>query len=117
MENIQDTYPLQLVHLDYLTTERTEGGKDVHVLIITDHFLRYAQALVTSSHAVMCTTQGVCGCFVVYYGLPESIISDQVEILTVTLFQNCASWQKFQSCILVWTIHRQMDNVNSLIVH
>ena len=46
MENIQATYPLQLVHLDYLTIETTEGGKDGHVLIITDHFMM--QALVTS---------------------------------------------------------------------
>ena len=40
-------YPLQLMHLDYLTIEMTKGGKDVHVLIITDHFMRYAQARVT----------------------------------------------------------------------
>ena len=49
MENIQGTYPLQLVHLDYLTIEMTEEGKDVHILITMDHFMRYAQALVTSS--------------------------------------------------------------------
>ena len=35
MENIVATHPLQLVHLDYLTIEATEGGKDVHVLIVT----------------------------------------------------------------------------------
>ena len=40
MENIQATYPLQLVHLDYHTIEMTGGGKDVHMLIITDHFMR-----------------------------------------------------------------------------
>ena len=44
----QDIYPLQLEHLDYLTNETTEGGKDVQVLIITDHFTRYEQDLVTS---------------------------------------------------------------------
>ena len=33
MENIQATYPLHLVHLDYLPIEMTEGGKDVHVSI------------------------------------------------------------------------------------
>ena len=54
MENIQATHPVQLVHLDYLTTEVTEGGKDVHVLIITDHFMRYAQALVRSSQTTKC---------------------------------------------------------------
>ena len=59
MENIQATYPLLLVHLDYLTTEMTEGGKDVNVLIITDHFMRYAQAPVTSSQTAKCTAQAL----------------------------------------------------------
>ena len=45
MENIQATHPLQLVHLDYLTIKVTEGGKDVHILMITDHFMPYGQAL------------------------------------------------------------------------
>ena len=38
MENIQATHPLELVHLDYLMIEVTEGGKDIHMLVITDHF-------------------------------------------------------------------------------
>ena len=49
MKYIQTTYLLQLVHLDYITIEMTEGGKGVHILIITDHCMRYAQALITSS--------------------------------------------------------------------
>ena len=35
MENVNATYPLELVHMDYI--EATEGGKDVHILVITDH--------------------------------------------------------------------------------
>ena len=38
MENVNATYPMELVHMDYLTIEATEGGKDVHILVITDHF-------------------------------------------------------------------------------
>ena len=38
MENVHVTYPMELVHMDYLTTEATDGGKDVHILVITDHF-------------------------------------------------------------------------------
>ena len=59
MENIQATHPLQLVHLDYLTIETTEGCKDVHILIITDHFMRYAQALVMSSKTAKCMAQAL----------------------------------------------------------
>ena len=57
MENIQATYPLLLVHLEYLSIEMTEGGKDVHILIIKDHFMIYAQALVTSSQTAKCTAK------------------------------------------------------------
>ena len=59
MENIQATHPLQLVHLDYPMIKAAEGGKDVHVLIITDHFMRYAQALVTSLQTAMCIAQAL----------------------------------------------------------
>ena len=48
MENIQATNPLQLVHVEYQTIEATEDGKDVQILINTDHFMQYAQALITS---------------------------------------------------------------------
>ena len=71
------TYPLQLVHLAYLTIEMMEGGKDVHILIITDHFTRYSQALVTSSQTAKCRSQALWDRFIVHYGLPECIISDQ----------------------------------------
>ena len=77
MENIQATHPVQWVHLDYFTVKVTEGGKDVHVLIITDHFMRYAQGLVTSLETAKCTAQALWDQFVVHYGLPESIVSNQ----------------------------------------
>ena len=38
MENVDATYPMELVHMDYLMIEANEGGKDVHILVITDHF-------------------------------------------------------------------------------
>ena len=48
MENVDATYPMELVHMDYLTIKATEGGKDIDILVIIDHFTRYAQAIVTS---------------------------------------------------------------------
>ena len=61
MENIQATCPLQLVHLDYMTIETTGGGKDVHILIIMDHFMRYEQTLVASSQTAKCTAEALWG--------------------------------------------------------
>ena len=66
MENIQATHLLQFLHFDYLTIEMTEGGKDVHMLIITDHFTRYAQALVTSLQTAKYTAQALWDKFVIH---------------------------------------------------
>ena len=32
METVDATYPMELVHMDYLMIEANEGGKDVHIL-------------------------------------------------------------------------------------
>ena len=77
MENVDATYPMELVYMDYLTIEATEGGKDIHILVITDHCTRYAQAIVTSSQTAKCMAQNLWDKFIVHYGLPEMILTDQ----------------------------------------
>ena len=77
MENVNVTYPIKLVHMGYLTIEATEGGKDVHILVITNHFTRYAQAIVTSLQTAKCTAQNLWDKFKVHYGIPEIILTDQ----------------------------------------
>ena len=72
-ENIWAIHPLQLVHLIYIMVKVTEGGKQVHILVITDHFMRYPQMGKTGK----CTTQALWYQSVVHYGLWETIISDQ----------------------------------------
>ena len=37
--------PMELVHMDYLTIEHGKTGQDVNILIITDHYSRFAQAI------------------------------------------------------------------------
>ena len=77
MESVDASYPMELVHMDYLTIEANEGGKDVHILVITDHFTQYAQAIVTCSQTSKCTAQNLWDKFIVHYGLPEKILTDQ----------------------------------------
>ena len=77
MENVNATYPMELVHMDYLTIEATEGGKDVHILVITNHFTWYTQAIVTSSQTAKCTAQNLLDKFIVHYGLLKKILTDQ----------------------------------------
>ena len=40
------TYPIDLVCMDFLSLEMSVGGF-VHILAITNHFTRYAQAILT----------------------------------------------------------------------
>ena len=74
------TRPLELVHIDYLTIEaptNSKSGKDVNVLIIMDHFTRYAQAHITSSQKAPIVAKTLWDQFFVHYGFPEKILSDQ----------------------------------------
>ena len=38
---------MELMHIDYFTTESKTSEKDVNILIVIDHFTRYAQAYIT----------------------------------------------------------------------
>ena len=77
MENVDVTYPMELVHMDYLTIVANEVGKDVHISVLTDHFTQDAQAIVMSSQTAKCTAQNLWDKFIVHYGLPEKILTDQ----------------------------------------
>ena len=74
------TRPLELVHIDYLTIEAPKGlksDKDINVLVITHHFTRYAQAHVTPSQKAHVVAKTLWEHFVVHYGFPEKILSNQ----------------------------------------
>ena len=50
LENIEASYPMELVHIDYLTIESNKTEKDINILVVTGrHFTRLAQAFVTPS--------------------------------------------------------------------
>ena len=77
---IKATRPLEFVHIDYLTIEppaNSKSVKDINVLIITDHFTRYAQALVTSSQKAPVVAKTLWDHFFIHYGFLEKILSDQ----------------------------------------
>ena len=74
------TRPMELVHIDILTIEAPENSrsnKDINILIITDHFTRYAQAHITSNQKAHIVAKTLWEHFFVHYGFPEKILSDQ----------------------------------------
>ena len=42
LKHISCTYPLELVHLDFMTIAKEGTKKAINIMVITDHFTRYA---------------------------------------------------------------------------
>ena len=48
MQPIVVSYPIELIHLDFLTLGGKAGDvNSTNILVITDHFTKYAQAYIT----------------------------------------------------------------------
>jgi hypothetical protein len=62
--------------MDYLTLEPSKGGQQ-SILIITDHFTRYAQAIPTKNQTARTTAEVLFINYRVYYGIPERLHADQ----------------------------------------
>ena len=74
--SISTTQTLELVCLDFLTLEPSKGGQQ-YVLVVTDHFTRYAQAYPCKNTTAKTTAELFFNNFVVHYGLPSRIHSDK----------------------------------------
>ena len=74
--NIHSTQPLEIVCMDYLTLERSKGGYQ-HLLVITDHFTKYALAIPTRNQTAKTTAEALWNGFISHYGFPHRLHSDQ----------------------------------------
>ena len=74
--SITSSYPLELVCMDFLKLEPSKGGI-VNVLVITDHYTRYAQAFPTRNQTAATTADIFFNNFVLKYGFPARLHTDQ----------------------------------------
>ena len=74
--SIEASQPLELIHLDYLKIEPSKGNIE-NVLVITDHFTRYAQAFPSKTQTALATAKFLWNNFILHYGFPSKIITDQ----------------------------------------
>ena len=78
---IQVYAPLELVHLDYTSIESTmELNKPPivkNVLVMTDHFMRYALAVVTKDQMAKTVVKVFYKCFIAVFRVPTKLLSDR----------------------------------------
>ena len=113
------THPLELVHLNYLCLEPGKGLEE-NVLVVTDHFTRYTQAYVTRTQTVQTTARTLWDKFIVHYGLPEKILSDQHHNFKSQLVADLCKlmgMQKIQTSLYHPQTNGQCERFNSTLIN
>ena len=74
--NIKSTAPFQIITVDFLHLDKCRGEYE-YILVVTDHFTRFAQALPTKNNRAKTTADKIFNEVVLKFGFPDQIHYDQ----------------------------------------
>ena len=74
--SIKTSQPLELLCIDFLSLETSKGGFE-NILVITDHFTKFAQAVPTKNQLASTVAKVLVEKFIFHYGIPQRLHSDQ----------------------------------------
>ena len=116
--------PLELVHLDYTSIESMmELNKPPmvkNVLVMTDHFMRYALAVVMKDQTAKTVTKVFYECFIAVFGVPVKLLSDRGVNFTSALVEElCAAFgiQKCQTTAYHAQCNGQVERFHQTLFH
>ena len=85
---MEASYPMEIVHANFLIIGgKKDIRKDINILVVTDHFMRYAQAYVMSSQTAATAAKTLFDEYFTRYGWPTKLITDQGPAFKSRLFQ------------------------------
>ena len=94
--------PLELVHLDYTSVEPTmelnKAPRVKNVLVMMDHFMRYAMAVVTKDQIAKTVAKVFYKCFIAVFGVPMQLLSDRGAKFTSILVEELCAAFGIQKC-------------------
>ena len=110
LENIMATYPLELVHLDYLCLVPGKGLEE-NVLVVTDNFTRYAQHMLPGPKPPKLLPKPYRTSLLSTMGYPKRSCWIKAKILRVSWWLTSVSWWECKRYRPAHTIHRPMASV------
>ena len=87
---------MELVHIDFLTVGHPESEKQINLMVVMDHFTRYAQAYVTPNQTTPVVVRTLWEHFLTHYGWPSKILTDQGKSFENNLFRELCALAQVQ---------------------
>ena len=96
LKPIYCTYPLELIHINFLTIKKEGPEKATNIMVMTDHFTRYTQAYIIPKQTAPVVVKMLWDQFLVHYGWPTKILTYQGKSFENQLVRELCSLAQVQ---------------------